>query len=417
MPTKRRAPGDGSLTKRKSDGLWVGSVEIGSDDGKRRQKRVFSKEYKVAKQKLDELRADIRDGLVPISSTTTVAVWLRNWLDDIRKPHIRPNTYDYYDEAIRLHITPHIGNLRLAKLTPYEVRDMLKKIDTSANKVRAHKTLKQALKQATTDGLIKRNVVDAVDTPEHIKRVRGSLDFDQALLAIRTAIAIQESRDETEPMLATRYAAALLYGSRPAELVGLEWDRTDLDNGVLVLDWQLQQLDQVHGCGEPVDGSYPCARKKPGYCPHRQWDFEDGFEYRPCYKAFVWTRPKSGAGKRIVPIIPPLHAMLVQHQRATAAGPNPHNLVWHHTDGRPISRHDDGKAWRAILAAAELPPVELYSARHTTGTLLQELGVPEEVRMKIMGHSSVVAHQAYMHIDMKQLEAGLTKLGARILPS
>lgn len=60
--TKRRSPGDGSLTKRKSDGLWIGSVEIPSLDGKRRQRRVFSKNRNEAIRKLKQLRADVDAG-------------------------------------------------------------------------------------------------------------------------------------------------------------------------------------------------------------------------------------------------------------------------------------------------------------------------------------------------------------------
>lgn len=422
--TKRRSPGDGSLTKRKSDGIWIGSVEIPSADGKRRQKRVSSKDYRTAKAKLDDLRAQIRDGHIAISSTTTVQGWLRRWVDEIRSPHIRPKTFDYYDEAIRLHICPQIvrggtkafGQLRLSQLTSQDVRDMLARIDSSSNKRRAHKTLKQALKAAVAEGVLARNVVDAVETPEHVKTARGSLTVDAAMLAIKTAIDLQTSRDETAPMLATRWATAFLTGARPRELLGLEWDRVDLTNGTMDITWQLQDLDQKHGCGQPLEGVYPCGRSRPGYCPQRHWDFQDGFEYRDCYKGMVWTKTKTEAGRRIVPIVAPLIALLERHRLDTAAQPNPLGLVWHHVDGRPISRHDDSRSWRAILTAAELPSVDPYATRHTTATLLQELGVDEPTRMKIMGQSSAAAHAAYLHVDQTQTRAALDQLGARVLP-
>lgn len=423
MPRKRRAPGDGSLTKRKSDGIWVGSVEVASEDGKRRQKRVFSKDYRTAKEKLDVLRAEIRAGHVAISSTTTVAVWLRRWIDEIRKPHIRPKTFDFYDEAIRLHITPAIvrggtkifGQIRLSKLTAQDVREMLAHINTSSNKQRAHKTLKMALARAVVEGLVARNVAEAVEKPEHVKTARGSLTFDAAMLAIKTAIDLQASRDKTDPMLATRWATAFLTGARPRELLGLEWDRVDLTNGSIDITWQLQDLDQKHGCGEPDgDGKYPCGRARPGYCPQRRWDFQDGFEYRKCYKGMVWTKTKTDAGRRIVPLVLPLVEWLRQHQRDTAAQPNPLGLVWHHVDGRPISRHDDGRSWRAVLAAAELPAVDPYATRHTTATLLLELGVAEEVRMRIMGQNSQAAHRGYLHVDQSQARTALDQLSEKL---
>ncbi|MGB9303496.1 MAG: N-terminal phage integrase SAM-like domain-containing protein [Mycobacterium sp.] len=153
----------------------MGTVEIPSADGRRRQRRVYAKQKAEAKRKRDDLRAEVAKGIIPVCSTTTVAVWLRRWADEIKKPHVRPNTFDWYDEAIRLHITPHIGSRKLKLLTPEDVRFMLRQATTPANAQRAHKTLKMALKDAMTEGLVARNVAEAVQRPKHLKQTRGVL--------------------------------------------------------------------------------------------------------------------------------------------------------------------------------------------------------------------------------------------------
>lgn len=421
MSPRKRGSGEGGLWKR-ADGLWVGSAEYSAADGQRRQKRVYSKNRNEARRKLDDLKEDLRKGIIPIASSTTVAVWLRYWVDEIKKPKVKPKTYDWYEEAVRLHIIPNIDSkTKLKSLTSVDVDRMLEKIDTSGNRQRAHKTLKMALAKAVDYGLIGRNVAQVVDKPGHVKTARGSLTAADAKLAIKTAIELQASRDGTAPLLATRYAAGILTGARPAELLGLEWNRVDLAGGTLDLSWQLQQLDHAHGCGEP-EGTwpngkprYPCGKKVPSYCPQTRWDFNDDFVYRDCVGSLVWTKPKSAAGTRIVPLMPVLCAMLERHQADTAHQPNPHNLVWHRADGYPITRHDDGAAWRQVLAAAELPAVDVYAGRHTTGTLLQALGVPTEVRMQIMGHSSEAAHAGYIHVDQTQTRAALQKLEQQLL--
>lgn len=402
----RRSPyGDGGLFKR-ADGMWVGTVEIPSSDGRRRQKRVYAKYKAEAKRKRDDLRAEVAKGIIPVSSTTTVAVWLRRWADEIKKPHVRPNTWDWYDEAIRLHIVPHIGNRRLKQLMPADVRSMLDQIKTSGNKQRAHKTLKMALKDAMREGLVARNVAEAVERPKHLKQTRGALTSDAAKTAIRAAIDIEELGD-VAPALATRWAAGFLTGARPAELLGLEWDRVDLDNGVMDLAWQLQQVDKAHGCGGD------CGKKRPSFCPQAHWDVPGDFEYRECVGTLLWTRPKTSAGTRVVPIVEPLRVMLEKHQQRPE--PNPHNLVWHRPDGRPLTRHDDVRHWGMVLDAAKLPRVDVYAIRHSTGTLLQELGVPAETRMAIMGQSSVAAHRAYIHVDQSQAKTALGKLEELLL--
>lgn len=415
--TKRRAAGDGSLFKR-ADGMWVGAVDIPTSDGSRKQKRVYSKDYEQARNKLDALKDNVSKGVIP-STTMTVGRWLDYWLTNIHGPHVRPKTYQFYEEAVRIHITPAIGKKRLDRLTPVDVRSMLAAVTTSRNKQRAHQVLSLALKAAVVDGMVERNVCEAVRKPKHLAAGRSAFTVDQAKEIIRAAIAAEGNG----PALGTRWAAAFLTGARQAELLGLEWNRVDLDRGTADFSWQLQQLKKVHGCGEPQDGVYPCEvnrgqRKRASYCPHARWDFEDGFEYRDCYKSLVWTRPKTRTGKRVVPLLPGLVEMLRAH--ANRDEPNPYGLVWHHPNGRPISPTDDHEIWQKILNAAGITEpgetVPMHSARHSTATLLQSAGVPEEVRMAIMGQSSVAAHAAYIHVDQSQTRAALTNLAA-LLPS
>jgi integrase len=409
MAKRRGTYGDGGLFRR-ADGMWVGSVEIPSADGKRRQKRVYAKDRRECKRKRDELRAEVAMGIIPISSTTTVGTWLDYWLAEIKKPNVRPNTFDWYEEAVRLHIKPHIGRLTLKNLKPQEIRVMLGKANTRGNAQRAHKTLKIALKDAITEGLIRTNVAEAVDKPEHVKQARGSLTAVEAKVAIRAAISIQDSG---APRLATRWVAGFLTGARPAELLGLEWDRVDLDNGLLDLSWQLQQVDKAHGCGDKQNAGYPCGKKRASFCPQAHWDFPNKFEYRVCRGSLLWTKPKTDAGTRIVPIVAPLQVMLEQHRHNP--DPNPYGLVWRRPDGNPLSRHDDADNWRAVLEAAKLPAVDVYAIRHSTATLLQELGVSQEVRMQLMGQSSAAAHRAYVHVNQTQTRAALGALETLLL--
>jgi integrase len=400
--TRRRSPGDGALYKRASDGMWVGSVEI-RPDGKRRQKRVYSKSRTEARRKLDELRAQVAAGQIPVTAKTTVAQWLKHWLEHVKKPHVRPSTYDFYEEAARLHIIPHIGSVRLDRLTAQQVRVMLTEVNTSRNAQRAHTTLKLALKTAVNDGILGRNVMDAVEKPGHIKTERDALPAEQAKHVIRTAIA---SSDDIHP---TRWVAAFLTGARPAELRGLEWDRVDLINGQIVFSWQLQRHEKIHGCGNT------CGRTRPSWCPQATWDLPDNYEYRECHRTLIFTRPKTKSGTRVVPIVPELLDGL--RELALQDGPNPHNLVWHHKDGRPFAPNDELRAWTRLLETAQIPRVEQYAARHSTATLLDELGVGEEVRMAIMGQSSKVAHRMYLHVDQTRARAALNQLGALLLPA
>jgi integrase len=493
--SKRRARGEGSLIQQ-PDGLWVGRIDVPSTNGKRRRAKVTSMKYDEAVRKFNKLRREVEDGTYAASGNTTVTKWCDYWLDNIVKPRVRPNTFRYYEEAVRLHIAPNIGKVRLSKLTQRHVREMQAAIQATGstrNAVKAHQSLQKALTDAVREGLLARNVAELVDRPKHLTRSYGALSPDAARHLVNTAV------DRGDP-LASRWCAGFYTGARPAELLGLTWEHVDLEAGVIELAWQLQNHKRVHDCGPMQIGGepmYPCGRRRPSACPKATWELPAGFDYRETEGSLLLTRPKTKAGWRQVPLAGPLLAMLRAHRAATAGQPNPHDLVWH-AGGKPISHRDDHHAWVAAAEASGLarrkylPPVaadpggdvllttqdvadalqvsrptvvkhmeagrlpfeerqgrwryvkladllasdlELdqasldavcerragvrtrgaaraathgkvewevrppapYVSRHTMATLLQDAGVPEDVRMLIMGHSSIVAHRGYLH--------------------
>jgi integrase len=382
--TKRRSPGDGALFKR-GDGLWAGSVEVPSTDGKRRQKRVYSKDRGTALAKLRELRAQIDAGQIPTTSTTTVAKWLDHWLETIAKPDIRPMTYRSYEQVIRLYIAPHIGSKRLDRLTAEHIRVMHRAIQERSHRFAqlAHSVLRKALKQAMTEGLILRNPLDAVKPPKYVPTVRAAFTAETAAHIIKTAFL---SGDEIQ---GTRWAAAFLTGARRSELLGLEWDRVNLVDGYIDLAWQLQRLP-------------------------RDWQPEAGVEARQCHGTLWWTRPKSNAGTRVVPLIAPMVAALERVKELDGA--NPHGLVWHHPDGRPITPEEHHDDWKQLLSDAGVPDAPLHSCRHTTATMLHAAGVDEDTRQLVLGHSSAVVTRGYVHVDRSRQLAALDNLGG-LMPS
>lgn len=422
--TKRRARGEGSLYQQ-PNGMWVARVEVPSTDGKRRRAKVSSMKYDEAVKKLRKLLREVDDGTFVASGNTTVAQWCDGWLESIVRARVRPKTFKHYEEAVRLLIKPTVGRHRLSKLTQEHVRQMHRDIQVTStrNAVKAHQALQKALTDAVREGLLARNVAELVDRPKHLAASRGALTSAQARMLINTAV-------DAGDQLASRWAFAFYTGARPGEILGLQWDRVDLKSGLADLAWQMQHISKDHGCGAD-----PCG-KRPGYCPKARWNLPAGFDKRELTGSLLLTRPKTKAGARVVPLAGPLLAMLRAHRVTTAGQPNPHNLVWHN-GGQPIHDRDDRHSWTAACEAAglarrrtstdevsgarsvrhpkvewEVRPPAPYVSRHTAATLLQEAGVPEDIRMAIMGHSSIVAHRGYLHTEQGPKRAAIAALEA-----
>lgn len=387
----RRTAGDGALFKR-GDGLWIGTVDLPpGPDGKRRRKTVSSKDKAKAIAKLRKLRRDVEDGLVaPAKNTTSVADWMDTWLDTIASRSVGPRTLQTYRSAVKNNIVPHIGTVKLVKLTPTHVRSMETKILDAGRSTRtaeiAHRILSKALSDAKKDGVVSRNVVELVSAPKVLSKERGALTTDEARKVLRVAA----SRGDA---ILTRIAAALLTGARQGELLGLQWDRVDLENGTLDLSWQLQRL-----------------KLKPGARSDdpKRFIVRPGYEHIPLYRGTALTRPKTETSIRMIPLPEPLALLLMRYKERQI--PNEWNLVWVSEQFRPISSRDDSDAWHDMLAAAEVSDVHLHAARHTTASLLMEAGVDAHVIASILGHSNIVTTRGYQHVNRDLARQALAHL-------
>jgi integrase len=106
----------------------------------------------------------------------------------------------------------------------------------------------------------------------------------------------------------------------------------------------------------------------------------------------VWTRPKTRAGTRLIPLVPALVDILRQLDRD---GP----LVFH-LDGKPISQEVDQRAWKDLLIAANVPHAPQHSIRHSTATLLLEAGVDAHIVQSVIGHSDILTTHGYQHVSL-----------------
>ncbi|NCL73717.1 tyrosine-type recombinase/integrase [Rhodococcus sp. YH1] len=388
--------------------LWQGTLWLGYGlDGKRKTITVRAKNRNEAAKKLRSAREDYDKGVTATSKRTTVEAWVTHYMDEIAKPKLKPRTWQTNYSVVRRNIVPHLGSVRLSDLTAAHVRAMHKAIYADGKSTQtarhAHNLLSTALTAAVREGMIPRNVAELVDAPRVRRAERHALSVDQA-----RALMLHSSRNG-DPM-ATRWAAALLLGARQGELLGLTWDRVDLERGLMDISWQLQRLPRRHGCGvKNGSGVFPCGKTHAVSCPEVEIDADEGFEYRHLESSLCLTAPKSTTSVRVVPIPEPLLTGL--RQKAAMDPPNEHNLVWTTWDGRPRRPDLDTDDWHAALKAAGLPVVKLHEARHTTASLLMAMGVEEHIRMQVMGHSSIAAQRMYAHIDHSQTAAALSQLG------
>ena len=369
----KRGNGEGSISRRK-DGLYMARYTVQTAEGPKRRtiygKKGESREDVAAK--LTKAMADRDGGITYDAGKLTVEEHLRRWLSDSVRDTVRQRTYERYESIVRVHLTPAIGRIKLKMLTPAHVRRLYRaKLDAGLSPqsvLHIHRSLSKALKQATDDGLIPRNVAGLVKPPRPQGEEIRPLDREQVRALFEAASA---NGDRLEAL----YVVAVTTGMRRGELQGLKWEDLDLEAGTLQVRRTLS---------EPKGG----------------WIFE---------------APKSGKGRNIRLTRKAISA-LRQHrkrqleERIQKAGLwSDHGLVFPSAIGTPISGGNLNRSFKALLERADLPTVRFHDLRHTCATLLLRQGVNPKYVQELLGHADIsLTLNVYSHIlpDMGDAAAG-----------
>jgi integrase len=396
MGAVRRQYGSGSITQRK-DGMWIGRFEAGTDrNGRRRRVTVSATTEARCKEKLEDKKRDVARTGAPESGSgkrTTVETWSRQWLD-MMVTELRPGPYRTTASTMKVWVVPTIGRKRLDSLTPQDIRavfDEQRRANLAqSTRIRAHSDIMQMLKAAMLEGHDVPPRVLLVKKPKPGENDREAIPVEDALAILKV---VADRPD------ASLWTALLLQGIRQGERLGLTWDCVDFENETLDISWQLQPLPYIDNRDKALGFRVP-----------------DGYVARHLTRSFHLVRPKTKRSRRIIPMV-----MWMQNALKVwrDAGPeSPFGLVWPDENGMPRTAPADREEWKRIQELADVThpsgrPFVLHEARHTTATLLLDLGIEKDVVEAIMGHSKFI--ESYDHSDwLPRSRAALEKVAERL---
>lgn len=369
MRSTTRGKGEGSIHKQYRNGklYWRGTVELPrSPEGKRRQASVVRRYKEDVIAAMGDLRQRAEGGGLLTGRTQTVGEYLDFWLTEVAAGEITANSLTTYTAHVD-RIRPHIGDVRIDRLTKAHVQVLANKLAGDFAPKTRQVTL-SALRRAIEWG-----VPDYFPT----NPARGVRGPRQVTAKIDDALTADESRAVLAAAVGDRYYAlywlALKYGLRIGELTGLRWADVDLDTGNLSVQ-----------------------------------------------------RAKTEAGKRKLPLIGEAVEVLTAHRRSQAVVAID-GRVFTGPEGGNLKHQRLREWWSERLDAAGVPHLcrncrsdrkcssstrRFHMSRHTSATLLLEAGVPLEVVSAILGHSNIsITADTYAKVRADLMRKGLTTLG------
>ena len=262
------------------------------------------------------------------------------------------STYEVTRHMVEPHIIPALGRIKLKDLNPAHVRGFYReKLDSglSAATVRKmHGALHKALKQAVSDGLIPRNVCEAVKPPKVERNEVTPLDQDQARALLE---AVADDRFEA------LYVLAIHTGMREGELLHLRWEDVDLERGILRLRRAL-----VREGGRTVLGDLKTAKSRRG------------------------VRLTSAAAEALRG---QLERQMEEMERMGSLY-QPGGLVFATESGTLINPSNlRNRSFKPLLKRAGLPDICFHDLRHTCATLLLSQGTHPKLVQELLGHATI----------------------------
>jgi integrase len=302
----------------------------------------------------------------------------KEWLPAV-KATIRPSTYNSYVQHVECHIAPHIGSVKLMKLSGSQVNALYAKLSESGKKDgksglspmtihHMHSCLHKACKDAVRWGHISRNPLDAADPPR--KKGENAREMKTWTREQLKAFLDSVAGDRLSPLWHT----IAMTGMRRGEALGLRWSDVDLEKARLAVRRALI----------------------------------------PISRDVVVSEPKTTKGRRVIALDPGTVEVLKAQAARQLDEQNDWDHAWIETglvftkeNGAALDPESVSRYWRQAVKRSMLPPIRLHDLRHTHATLALQAGIHPKVVSERLGHATVsITLDTYSHaIPAMQEEA------------
>ena len=335
--------------KPKGSGIWWAFI---SNNGNRRSKRIGT-DRKLALEVAEKLRAKLALGEVGIvekkQSIPSFKTYSEKWLEDYIKKVRSESTHKRYQEVLKIHVNPFIGNVRIDELRRGEVRDFFLKLKGNGTSVSTIRTIRNVisgtLNYAVDDELIQANPVVGITRRLQLQSKKSKIESFTAEEVRILLDACQVHYPEFYPF----FLCAFRTGMRLGELLALKWGD---------IDW--------NGRFIRVSRSYKLGRLTPTKTgKNRRVDMSD--QLMAVFRELLTLRKKQAIKQGNLALV---------------------EFIFHRT-GKLIEQNTARDVFKRVLRKAGLRESHPHECRHTFASLLLTAGESPVYVKEQLGHESI----------------------------
>lgn len=250
----------GSIEKRGKNSYRLVVFKGYDLDGKaiRHQKTVHCKNKSEARTELAKYIAQVENGFVVDGTVPTFKEFVEIWKRDYGLKELAPSTYSRYKGLLESRILPYFGHFYVNKIKPTDIMQfydllskdtqLVRKKDNNGSKtlkplsgktiLEHHRLLRAMLHKAVYWQVIVSNPAERVQPQKTMKPKRKYYDDDQSKVLLSNLMQLGENQ--------IKYKVAIILtiftGFRLGELMGLEWDDIDFNDGIVSINRSSQYL-------------------------------------------------------------------------------------------------------------------------------------------------------------------------------
>lgn len=246
--------------KKRRDGYYEMKITVSTNV----RKSVYGATPTEVRRKARELRDEAARFDISNVKKMTVESYMTHWLEDVKKPEVKPGSYDRIEQSLTYQIFPVIGNIQINALTSNDVQKMINSIletRSYSTAKKAYNNLNACMELGVQRGEIIKNPVKGVKLP-------SSKSKEKKAVTAYTPEEIEAIVDEAKrtykngtPVYRYGYLIILILntGMREGEPLYLKWKDVDLEKRRIYIHGDVVE---VKNRDENAESSYICIEQE-----------------------------------------------------------------------------------------------------------------------------------------------------------